>query len=93
MLEPEKLVAAHLGGFLEEQEGGLTKTLKGLEEENEELASKIRGQQSDMETLVRGLEALVADLKRAAEMVQAPEVRQLSEETRSMHSELRGAGV
>jgi predicted RNase H-like nuclease (RuvC/YqgF family) len=93
MLEPEKLVAAHLGGFLEEQQGGLTKTLKTLEGENEELANKIRSQQGDMETLVRGLEAMVADLQRAAEMVQAPEVRQLSEETRSMHSELQGTGL
>jgi hypothetical protein len=78
---------------LEEQRGGLTKSLKSLEVENEEIATKIRTQQADMEALVRGLEALVADLKRAAEMVQAPEVSQLSEETRAMHAELQGTGT
>lgn len=90
MLEPEKLVAAHLGGFLEEKQGGLTQTLKSLEEENEKLAGTIRKQQGDIDPLIRALEALIEDIHKAAEMVQFPEIDYLKGETRSMHDELRG---
>jgi kinetochore protein NNF1 len=81
-------MAAHLGPLLNAQQSALQTSLATLEEQNASLAETIIQQRAEMDTLVRGLETLVGDLQKAAEMVQSNQIRHLTEETRAMHHEL-----
>ena len=82
-------MAAHLGPFLSSQQTALKTTISTLEEQNATLAETVLQQRAEIDTVVRGLEALVGDLEKAAEMVQSEEVRNLTQETKSMREELR----
>jgi kinetochore protein NNF1 len=82
-------MAAHLGPFLTSQQTDLKTALSNLEEQNTTLAETIVQQRTEIDTLVRGLEVLVNDLEKAAEMVQEEEVRKLTQDTKAMREELR----
>ena len=82
-------MAAHLGPFLNSQETALKTSISTLEEQNTALAETVIQQREEIDTVVRGLEALVGDLEKAAEMVQSEEVRKLTQETKAMREELR----
>jgi kinetochore protein NNF1 len=82
-------MAAHLGPFLTSQQTDLKTALSTLEEQNTTLAETIVQQRTEIDTLVRGLEMLVNDLEKAAEMVQEEEVRKLTQDTKAMREELR----
>jgi kinetochore protein NNF1 len=82
-------MAGTLGSDLNTHHTALNAELERKEQDNIRLGERIVQQRAEMDTLVRGLEALVSDLQKAAEMVQAPEIQNLAQETRTMHSELR----
>lgn len=88
MLAPEQLLEGHLGAFVGEQHDELNKALGDLKEENGELVDRLKGQQAEIEALVRGLEAVVEDLEAAAAMVQRNDVIGLGQDVRMMESEL-----
>ena len=81
-------MAAHLGPFLTSQQTAIKTQLSTLEEQNGVLGETIVQQRQEMEMLVRGLEALVGDLEKAAEMVQSEDVQRLTGETKTMREEL-----
>lgn len=64
-LPPERLYLAHLAPYLREMEDGMEAELKRLEAENEEMVEGIHGQGEEVERLVAGLEAVIADLENA----------------------------
>ncbi|KAL8941196.1 MAG: hypothetical protein Q9211_001910 [Gyalolechia sp. 1 TL-2023] len=68
-LAPERLYLAHLAPYLRQTEHELESELKRLQFENEELVEGVQGQREEAERLVGGLEAFIADLERANEMM------------------------
>jgi len=91
ILSPYTLMAAHLAPLLTSQETAVKTHLSTLEDQNNSLAETIIQQQADMDTLVKRLEGLVADLQKAADMVQTPEIQQATQDARNIHNELRDA--
>ncbi|KAL8842642.1 MAG: hypothetical protein Q9170_000417 [Blastenia crenularia] len=92
-LPPERLYLAHLAPYLLQTETELKGELKRLQFENEELVESIQGQTEETEQLVGGLEAFMADLERANEMI-SNEVdgNGIKMEVGAVEEELRAAG-
>jgi kinetochore protein NNF1 len=84
------LVNAHLLPFMVDQQTALTGALSTLQASNETLVATITAQRAEMEALVSGLEAVVRDLEKSAEMLQGEEVAGLGSEVRMMEEELAG---
>lgn len=68
----------------------ITSETVALEKRNEELIETIKKQRVEMEGLVGGLERVVWDLERSAEMVQGEGVQELSGDVKMMEEELKG---
>lgn len=68
----------------------ITSETVALEKRNEELIETIKKQRVEMEGLVGGLERVVGDLERSAEMVQGEGVQGLSGDVKMMEEELKG---
>lgn len=68
----------------------ITSETVALEKRNEELIETIKKQRVEMEGLVGGLERVVGDLERSAEMVQGEGVQELSGDVKMMEEELKG---
>ncbi|PYH98372.1 MIND kinetochore complex component Nnf1 [Aspergillus ellipticus CBS 707.79] len=66
MLSPEELYRAHLLPHLMETQAKLDARIGSVQVENEELAGKVQEQRAEMERLLSGLEAVVADVEGAA---------------------------
>ncbi len=62
---PEKLLEAHLIGTLESARGKLNAREQTLLGENARLFEGVKGQWAEIESLARGVEALVGDLEGA----------------------------
>ncbi|KAL8674230.1 MAG: hypothetical protein Q9168_001354 [Polycauliona sp. 1 TL-2023] len=92
-LPPERLFLAHLAPYLTQTQTELEGELKRLQSENDELVDGIQSQQEDAERLVGGLEAFIADLERANEIM-GTEVdgNGVKKETAGVEQELRAAG-
>lgn len=65
-LKAEGLYQAHLTPYLEEAQTALNAKLETTQKENTELAAKILEQRKEIETLLTGLEAVMADLEESA---------------------------
>jgi kinetochore protein NNF1 len=84
------LVNAHLSPFLIDQQTALSAALSSIQSSNETLVTTISAQREEMEALMRGLEAVVADLESSAAMLQAEDVQNLSGDVRMIEDELTG---
>lgn len=92
-LPPERLYLAHLAPYLQQTENELESELKRLQSENEELVEGIQGQREEAEHLVGGLEAFIADLERANEIMGIEvDGNGVRKEVADVEQELRAAG-
>jgi kinetochore protein NNF1 len=89
ILPAADILNAHLSPFLIEQQTSLATALKTVQTSNTALVDTITAQRVEIETLVGGLEAVVADLERSAAMLQGSEVQSLAGEVRMMEDELK----
>ncbi|KAL1999552.1 hypothetical protein VTN02DRAFT_4363 [Thermoascus thermophilus] len=65
-LGAEDLYRAHLAPYLQEAQAGLHAKIEAAQAQNAELVGKIQRQRGEIEALLSGLEAVVADLEGAA---------------------------
>jgi kinetochore protein NNF1 len=65
-LTPDELYRAHLTPYLQEAQASLHARIRATESENAELAQHIQDQRAEIERLLSGLEAIVADVEGAA---------------------------
>ncbi|KAL8717686.1 MAG: hypothetical protein Q9225_005094 [Loekoesia sp. 1 TL-2023] len=92
-LPPERLYLAHLAPYLRQTETELEGELKRLQSENEELVEGIQGQREDAEQLIGGLEAFIADLERANEIMgNEVDGKGVKREVADVEQELRSVG-
>ncbi|KAL8919943.1 MAG: hypothetical protein Q9208_006511 [Pyrenodesmia sp. 3 TL-2023] len=92
-LPPERLFLAHLAPYLKQTESELESELKRLQDENEELVEGIQGQREEAEQLVSGLEAFIADLERANDIMgNEVDGNGVKKEVAGVEQELRAAG-
>ena len=79
MLPPQSLYLAHLAPYLASTQSQLETELRAVQAENEELVKGVERQRDDVERLVSGLEAVIADLEGAngalSDIVEGGEVR------------------
>ena len=64
-LPPQSLYLAHLAPYLASTQAQLETELQSVQVENEQLAKGIERQRDEVERLVGGLEAVIADLETA----------------------------
>lgn len=64
-LPPHSLYLAHLAPYLTTTQTQLEAELQAVQIENEKLAKAVEGQRDEVERLVGGLEAVIADLEEA----------------------------
>jgi kinetochore protein NNF1 len=88
-LPPSDLVNAHLAPFLTDMRSTITTETSALESNNENLIQTIKAQRAEMEALVSGLEHVVADLEKSANMMQMDEVQGLSKDVKMVEEELK----
>ena len=65
MLPPQSLYLAHLAPYLASTQSQLETELQAVQVENEQLAKGVERQKDEVERLVSGLEAVIADLEGA----------------------------
>lgn len=65
-LGADELYKAHLAPYLQEAQKTLTAKIEATQAQNAELVEKIKQQRKEIESLLSGLEAVVADLEGAA---------------------------
>lgn len=88
-LPPTSLHLAHLLPFLEQHSALLNSQLSATHASNAELLSSITAQRAEIEALVRGLETVVQDLEKSAQMMGQEEVQGLSAEVREIDTEMK----
>ena len=64
-LPPQSLFLAHLAPYLTSTQAQLEAELHTVQAENEQLARSLEGQRDEVEKIVSGLEAVIADLEGA----------------------------
>ncbi|TID26712.1 Beta-catenin-like protein 1 [Venturia nashicola] len=87
-LPATELLNAHLSPFLIDQQTTLSSALATIQTSNETLVATITSQRAEMEALVAGLEAVVKDLEKSADMLQSDDVQGLSGDVRMIEQEL-----
>lgn len=65
-LSPDELYRAHLTPYLQETQTTLDSKIESTQSENAELAQRVQAQRIEIESLLSGLESVVADLEGAA---------------------------
>ncbi|OJJ69306.1 hypothetical protein ASPBRDRAFT_32166 [Aspergillus brasiliensis CBS 101740] len=89
-LSPEELYRAHLLPQLMETQADLDAKINSVQNQNVELAGKVQAQRSEIESLLSGLEAVVADLEgAAAATTKFTSERQLRQEAAQMDGEVK----
>ncbi|KAJ9311241.1 hypothetical protein DTO271D3_8468 [Paecilomyces variotii] len=89
-LGAEGLYKAHLAPYLRDAQDALNEKLEATQAQNAELAEKIRQQRLEIESLLSGLEAIVADVEGAATATaQYSKENSLREEVVKMDEEVR----
>ncbi|GLA06094.1 hypothetical protein AnigIFM60653_006617 [Aspergillus niger] len=89
-LSPEELYKAHLLPHLMETQADLDAKINSVQNQNAELAEKVQAQRSEIESLLSGLEAVVADLEgAAAATTQFTSEHQLRQEAAQMDEEVK----
>jgi kinetochore protein NNF1 len=88
-LPPCDLVNAHLASFLTDQHAVIKAQTSEIEAKNVQLMDTIKQQRQEMESLVMGLEHVVADLERSAAMLQGDDVQSLTAEVKMVEDELK----
>ncbi|KAL8692284.1 MAG: hypothetical protein Q9218_002653 [Villophora microphyllina] len=92
-LPPERLYLAHLAPYLQQRETELELELKQLQSENEELAEGIQGQRDETGQLIGTVEAFIADLERANDLMNKEvDSNGVKKEVADVEQELRAAG-
>ena len=78
-LPPQSLYLAHLAPYLASTQSQLETKLQSIQIENEQLAKGVERQRDEVERLVSGLEAVIADLEGAnsamSDIVEGSEIR------------------
>lgn len=91
MLPPQSLYLAHLAPYLASTQTQLETELQAVQVENEQLAKGVDRQRDEVERLVGGLEAVIADLEGAngamSDVVEGGEMRK---EAMEMNSDIGG---
>ncbi|KAL8871610.1 MAG: hypothetical protein Q9174_002600, partial [Haloplaca sp. 1 TL-2023] len=92
-LPPERLYLAHLAPYLKQTETELGAELQRLQSDNEELVEAIQGQKEETELLIGGLEAFIADLERANDLMNDEiDGNGIRKEVTDIEQELQAAG-
>lgn len=90
-LPPQSLYLAHLAPYLTSTQAQLEAELQTVQAENEQLAKGLEGQGDDVERLISGLEAVIADLEGANEVMGAVvEGGEIKREVMEVEGELGG---
>ena len=88
-MHPQQLFLAHLAPFLKQTKVKLDGQMHGLQTENEKLVQEIRAQEEEVERMVSGLEATVADLEGGNEVIQgAAEDGKLRKDAKEIDAEI-----
>ena len=78
-LPPQSLYLAHLAPYLASTQSQLETKLQSVQVENEQLAKGVERQRDEVERLVSGLEAVIADLEGAnsamSDAIEGSEIR------------------
>lgn len=89
-MSADELYKAHLASYLQEAQDTLNAKLEETQAQNMELTEKIRQQRLEIESLLSGLEAIVADVEGAATATaQFSRENGLREEVVKMDEEVR----
>lgn len=92
-LPPQSLYLAHLAPYLTSTQAQLESELQVVQAENEQLAKGIEGQRDEVERLVSGLEAVIADLEGANGVMEGVvEGAELRREVMEVETEVGGRG-
>ena len=79
MLPPQSLYLAHLAPYLASTQSQLETELQAVQVENQQLAKGVERQRDEVERLVSGLEAVIADLESAngamSDVIESNEMR------------------
>lgn len=93
-LPPDELYKAHLTPYLREIQGIVGSRIEDTHAQNAELAKNVQDQRAEIQNLLQGLEAVVADLDgAAAAAAQFTEENNLRQENVQMDEELRARPV
>jgi kinetochore protein NNF1 len=98
-LPPDDLLAAHLAPEFASIQSQLQARLTAIQARNAELAAQIRGQRSEVEQIVAGLEATMHDLEGANQVLeeavesQGDDGKGLKNEVKELHAELGNTDV
>jgi kinetochore protein NNF1 len=94
-LSAEELHTAYLTPYLQQATTMLDTRLKNTQEDNKALMQRITDQRAEMESLVQGLEGVVADLEGSVEVLTAQKggrgVNGLRAEVREMDTEIHAS--
>ena len=94
-LSAEELHTAYLTPYLQQATTMLETRLSKTQEDNKALMQRIKDQRAEMESLVQGLEGVVADLEGSVEALTAQKgargVNVLKAEVREMHAEIQAS--
>ncbi len=93
-LPPQSLYLAHLAPYLTSTQAQLDKELLAVQTENELLAKGVEGQRDEVERLVSGLEAVIADLEGANGVMEGViEGGEVGREIMEVEGEVGGRGL
>ena len=88
-LPPQSLYLAHLAPYLASTQSQLEAELQAVQVENEQLAKGVERQRDEVERLVSGLEAVIADLEGAnGAMSSVAEVGDMTKEAMEIDGEV-----
>ncbi|KAK8200940.1 hypothetical protein M8818_006259 [Zalaria obscura] len=88
-LPASSLYLSHLNPSLQEHESALTARLEGVQAENKDLLAHLLKQRKEIESLISGLENVVADLDGSLTAVPSDDMMALTEETVAVDEEMR----
>lgn len=91
-LPPSSLYLSHLAPSLADQRAALETRLNTAQSENADLLQKVIQQRQHIESLVSGLENVVADLDASNTALPHDEMLALTEETVTLDAEIRTNG-
>ena len=89
-LPPHSLYLAHLAPYLASTQAQLETELQAVQTENIQLAKDVEGQRDEVERLVGGLEAVIADLEEANMVMGEVVDGDVRKEAMEMESEIGG---
>jgi kinetochore protein NNF1 len=90
MLDAEGLYKAHLTPYLQEAQVTLNSKIETAQSQNAALAEKVLAQRKEIESLLSGLEAVMADLEGSAKTsIEYSKTHSLRQESLQMDEEMK----